>query len=84
MSSRTRKLAKQIELTEVRRGSGVHGCSHCRDTAQRQALVRAIVEEHGAKQGEMTCPNCSTKWRVTFSADRDGNALVHFDKVVLS
>lgn len=84
MSSRTRKLAKRIELTQVSASTVVHGCEHCRSLAQRQSLTRGILALHGTGPVHATCPQCSAKWRVSFGGDRDGNALVRFDAVVLS
>ncbi len=79
-----RKLAKRIKLTKLHAAQTLHGCEHCRSTQQRESLVREIVSQHGTASAHLTCPQCSAKWRIEFSADREGNALVKFAPVVLS
>lgn len=85
MSSRARKLAQRIELTQ-RQSSGIlHGCEECRSTEFRQQLTRELVVKGLISDPPLLeCPRCASSWRVKFSADSQGQALVTFSVPVLS
>ncbi len=85
MSAKLRKLAKRVNLTKVHAGATKHGCESCREQSFRQAFTREVVERGVCHVSHtLTCPLCSSVWRVTFGADSAGGALVYFAPVVLS
>ncbi len=85
MSSRARKLAKRINLTQRQASGTMHGCAECRSTEFRQQLTREIVTKGlVANPPLLVCPVCSASWRVKFGGDSNGDAIVSFTVPVLS
>lgn len=85
MSSRARKLAKQIELTQQRASGTKHGCDECRSVDFRQQMTHQLVERGLVRSPTgLACPACSAIWIVTFGGDAAGQATVSFTVPVLS
>ena len=79
MSSRARKLAKKINLTQLRATGTLHGCEECRSTEFRQQLAREIVRKGLISDPPLlVCPACHASWRVKFGGDDKGMAIISF------
>lgn len=79
MSSRTRKLAQRVKLTQQRASGTLHGCEECRSIEFRQQLTRELVKNGLVRSPPLlVCPACSASWRVTFGSDATGQATVSF------
>lgn len=85
MSSRARKLAKQIELKPKQVSGTKHGCEECRSTAYRQSVARELVTKGMVrKPPPLVCYVCGAVWGVNFGGDSDGNATVSFTVPLLN
>jgi hypothetical protein len=85
MSSRARKFAKRIELTQRKASGTKHGCEECRSVTFRQQITRELVEKGlVAAPPRLACPACSAIWLVRFGGDAAGQATVSFTVPVLS
>lgn len=85
MSSRARKLAKRVHLTQHQSSGTEHGCDECRGMAFRQQITRElIVKGLIASPRALVCPVCFASWIVKFGADSEGMATVAFTVPLLS
>jgi len=85
MSSRDRKLAKRVNLTQTHASGTKHGCEECRSIEFRQQMAREIVAKGLALDPPLlVCPACHASWRVRFGGDENGDAIVSFTVPVLS
>ena len=86
MSSRSRKLAKRIKLTQLQaKASKTHGCEECRGVEFRQKIIRQLVEKGLiTSPPTLICPACSAGWHVKFGSDAAGNAIVSFTVALTS
>ncbi len=85
MSSKARKLAKNIVLTQTQASGTKHGCEQCRSTEFRQKLTRDLVRSGAvAMPLRIQCAACEARWLVKFGSDKDGMATVAFHAPVLN
>lgn len=85
MSSRARKLAKKIVLTQTQASGTKHGCEQCRSTEFRQKVARDMVRTGVfSTPTQINCAACEARWLVKFGADNNGMATVAFHAPVLN